>query len=68
MTYGTTKLNVPAVVKLHMDDDAANPAPTTFGELTESLDIIPGISQMPQGTSRPGTCQYETMLLETAVK
>ena len=53
--YGTTELKVPAVVKSHSDKDAANPAPSTFGELMESLDIIPGISQMPHGTSRPGS-------------
>jgi hypothetical protein len=53
--YGTTELKVPAVVKLHTDQDAVNPAPSTFGELMESLDIIPGISQMPHRTSRPGS-------------
>jgi len=51
---GTTDLKVPAVAKLQMDDIAATPPPTTFGELMESLDIIPGLSQMPQGTSWPG--------------
>jgi len=55
MEYGTTALNVPAVVKPHTDNDAANPGPTTFGELMESLDIIPRISQMPPGTSQPGS-------------
>jgi len=29
--YGTTELKVLAVVKSHMDKDAANPAPSTFG-------------------------------------
>jgi len=53
--YGTSKLNLPAVVKQHMDDDAANAAPTTFGELMESLHIINRISQMLQGTSGPGS-------------
>ena len=53
--YGTTELKVPAVVKPHTDNNAAIPAPSTFGELMESVDIIPGISQMPQGTSRPGS-------------
>ena len=42
--YCTTKLSVPAVVKLHSDDVAATPPHTTFGELTETLDIMHGIS------------------------
>jgi len=53
--YGTSELIVPAIVQPQTDDDAAAPAPTTFGELMECLDIVPGISQMPQGTSRPGS-------------
>jgi len=38
-----------------MDDDAVAPAPTKFGEHMECLIIVPGMSQMPQGTSRPGS-------------
>ena len=53
--YGTTELTVPAVVQLQTKDDAPAPPPATFGELMESLDIVPGISQRPQGTSRPGS-------------
>jgi len=53
--YGTTELNVPAVVKQHMDNDEATSAVTIFGEHMVSLYIIPGISLMPQGTSRPGS-------------
>jgi hypothetical protein len=49
--YDTTELTVLAVFKLHTDNDAANLAHSTFGELMESLDIIPGISRMPEGTS-----------------
>jgi hypothetical protein len=52
--YGTTELRVPAVVQLQTNDDAPAPPPATFGELMESLDIVPGISQRPQETSRPG--------------
>jgi hypothetical protein len=37
---GTTELKVPVFIKPHMDDNAANSPPTTFGELMESLDII----------------------------
>jgi len=51
--YGTTELRVPAVVRPPTKNDAPAPPPATFGELMESLDIVPGISQRPQGTSRP---------------
>jgi len=53
--YGTTELRVPAVVQPQKNDDAPAPLPATFGELIDSLDIVPGISQRPQGTSRPGS-------------
>jgi hypothetical protein len=49
--YGTTELRVPAVVQLQTNNGAPAPLPTTFGELMESLDIVPGILQRPQGTS-----------------
>ena len=52
--YGTSELRVPVVVQPQMDDDAVAPAPTTFGELIEGLDIVPGILQLRQGTSHPG--------------
>jgi hypothetical protein len=38
-----------------MNDDAPAPQLTTLGELKEPLDIVTGISQTPQGTSRPGS-------------
>jgi len=53
--YGTCELRVPAVVQQLTNDDAPAPPPTTFGELMESVDIVPGISQRPQGTSRPAS-------------
>jgi hypothetical protein len=53
--YGITKLRLPAVVQLQTKDDAPAPPPATFGELLENLDIVPGNSQRPQGTSRPGS-------------
>jgi len=53
--YGSTELRVPAVVQPQTMNDAPAPLPATFGELMESLDIVPGISQRPQGTSRPGS-------------
>jgi len=52
--YGMTKLKVPAVVKPKTDMTAATPSPTTFGKLMQTLDIVPGQSQMPQVMSRPG--------------
>jgi len=48
------KLTVTAVVQPQTNDDAPAPPPTTFGELMETLDTVPGISQRPQGTSQPG--------------
>jgi len=53
--YGTTELRVPAVVQPQTNDNAPAPLSATFGELMESLDIVPGISQRTQGTSRPGS-------------
>jgi len=52
--YRTTEVRFPAVVKLGTDD-AAPPAPTTWGKLMETLDIVPGISLQPQGTSPHGS-------------
>jgi len=46
--YGTAELRVLVVVQPQTDDDASAPPPTTFGELMDRLDIVPGISQMPQ--------------------
>ena len=53
--YGPSELRVLAVVQPQRNDDAPAPPPTTFGEVMESLDIVPGISQRLQGTSRPGS-------------
>jgi len=52
----SSELRVLAVGQPQMDDDASAPAPTTFVDLMEWLDIVPGLSQMPQGTSWPGSC------------
>jgi len=38
-----------------MNDDAPAPPLSTCGVLMESLDIVPGISFRPQGTSRPAS-------------
>jgi hypothetical protein len=51
--YVTTELKVLAVNKPHRDDDVATPAPTMFRELMEPCDIIPEMTQIPQGASRP---------------
>jgi len=51
--YGTSELRVLEVVQLQTNDDYPLPRPKTFGELLDSLDIVLGILQMPQGTSRP---------------
>jgi hypothetical protein len=50
--YGTSELRVLAVMQLQTNDDVPAPPPTLFGELMESLDIDPGISERAQGTSR----------------
>jgi hypothetical protein len=52
--YGTSILLVPSVIHQQTDVNAATPVPTTIAELLKCLDIVPGISQLPQGTSRPG--------------
>jgi hypothetical protein len=52
--YCTYGLRVPAGFQPQTNEDAPAPPATTFGELMESLDIVPKISQSPQGTSRPG--------------
>lgn len=41
------------MVTPQLDDYAAAPAPRTFGNVIESVDIVSRISQMLQGTSRP---------------
>jgi hypothetical protein len=53
--YGTSALMVVASIQPQPDDGTMAPPPTIFGELMESLDIVPRISDMRQGTSRPGT-------------
>ena len=49
--YGTSELRVLAVVQPQTDRDVAAPALTTLGALVECRDIVPGRSQIPQGTS-----------------
>jgi len=54
--YGASELRVLAVIQPSTDEDAAAPAATTFRELMKYIVIIPRMSQMMQGTSRPGRC------------
>jgi hypothetical protein len=54
-TYGIAELSVLVVIQPQTDDDASEPPPTKLGEHMERLDIVHGISQMPQGTARPGS-------------
>jgi len=49
--YGPDELTVRAVLKPPMDEVGAVPAPTTFGEIVETIHIIPRILLMPQLTS-----------------
>jgi Uri superfamily endonuclease len=57
MTYGTTEVKVPAVVKPQIDMTAATPYPTTFGEHMRTVDIVCGQLQLSAVTSRPGSRQ-----------
>jgi len=53
--YRTFELKVPAVVQPQTNHDPPAPPLKTFGELMESVDILPGISRRPQGPSRPSS-------------
>jgi len=55
MKYRMIELMVLAVGKPQTDMTAATPATTTFGELMEAVDIVPGQSKMPQVTPRQGS-------------
>jgi len=52
--YRTAKVKVLAVVKPQSDRVATVPALTTLGERMQTVDGVPGQSQMLQGTSWPG--------------
>jgi len=66
--YGTTDLWVPAIYQPQTKDDTPAPLPATFGELMESVDIVPGISQRPQGTTRPGSSHIRLGLVKLQSK
>jgi hypothetical protein len=57
INYATAESMVLALVNPPTDTTAATPLPTTIGEHMLTLDIVPRQSQMPQLTSRPGSCQ-----------
>jgi len=57
MWYGTTELNVPAVVKPQIDTTAATPSPISVREHMQTPEIVWGQSEMPVVTSRPGNSQ-----------
>jgi len=57
MWYGIAELMVQATVKAQTDTSPDIPFQTTFEELMQTIDIVPGQSQMPQETSRPGSSQ-----------
>jgi len=51
MKYRITEFKVPAVVKPQTVTTAATPSSIAFGKLMQTLQIIPGQSQMLQVTS-----------------
>jgi len=53
--YGTSELKVPDVIKSQTDHVAVAPPQTTYGELIETLDMVPRISRMPPYTPQPGS-------------
>jgi len=57
MKYGMAESMFPAVVTPQIDTSTATPAPTTVGKRMQMLDMVPGQSQMPHGTSGPGYSQ-----------
>ena len=66
--YATSELRVPAVVQQQTNVDAPASLPTTFGELMERRGIVPGISQRPQGTSRPESSHIRLGLVKPQSK
>ena len=65
--YCKSELMVPAVVQQQTDNDALAPARSTFGECIECLEMVPKISPMLQGTSRPGSSHMSqgSMMLQS---
>jgi hypothetical protein len=59
MKSRTTELQVLAVGKPQTNITAATPSLETFGELRQSRYMVPGLSEMPQATSRQGGIQMK---------
>ena len=53
--YGTTNFKIPTVVQLQTADNAASSGALTFGESMETLNSIPGKSQILRLTSHLGS-------------
>jgi len=53
--YGTSELRFPDIVVPPTDDNLTSPQVTSWGEIIECTEIVPEISQMLRGTSRPGS-------------
>jgi len=66
--YSTSELRVPAVGQPQTDVYNMAPTLTTFGERMERLDIVPGISQIPQGTSQPDSSRIRLGLVKLQSK
>jgi len=66
--YGTSELRVLHVIQPHTNEDAPVSPLAIFGELMESLDIVPRISQTPQGTFRPGSSHMRLALVKPQSK
>jgi len=49
--YGAADMKIPAVINPKKDELTATPALSTLFEHMETLDIVHGVLQMPQGTS-----------------
>jgi hypothetical protein len=54
MVYGMLELNISAAVKCQRESTATTPLPSIYRAIWETLDIVPGKSQMLQGISCPG--------------
>lgn len=54
--YWTAELKIPAVNKTQKNKFKVAPTPTIYESLVETPDINPGVSQIPQTSSRPVSC------------
>ena len=68
MMFGTAEMMVPSVVKPQTDQTAPRLSPTTFGELVQALDIVPGQLQLQQRDLSTRKWWNEAGVRETTVK